>query len=52
MQATRGSEAANSRGVWGHAPPGKVCNFNVDFEASRTDFGSIGTSLTNDVAVQ
>ena len=34
------------RGVWGHAPPEKVCNFNapkVDFETSGTYFGSIGS---------
>ena len=39
----------------GHAPPGKFCNFNahkMDFEASGTYFGSIGTSLANDAAVQ
>ena len=46
MQATKGSKAADSRGVWGHAPPGKFCNLNapkVDFEASGTYFGNIGS---------
>ena len=40
----KGGEATHRRGVWGHAPPGKVCNFNasnVDFEASKAYFGSI-----------
>ena len=41
------SEAAHSRGG---APPGNVCAPKVDFEASGTYFGSIGTSLANDAA--
>ena len=55
MQATKGSEAVHSSGVWGYAPPGIFCNFNapkVEFEASGTYFGRIGTSLANDAAVQ
>ena len=27
VQATKGSKAAHSRGVWGHGPPGKFCDF-------------------------
>ena len=45
VQATKGSEAAHSRGVWGYAPPGKFCDLML---ASGTYFGSIGTSLAND----
>ena len=50
--------AAKRRQLYGDLgayPPGNFCNFNapkVDFEASGTYFGSIGTKLANDAAVQ